>query len=57
MVLPRNDADAAKVAERGFWYGDVVLGAPAREGKAKGTKERIDLGEKGDLGGIWVQYV
>ncbi|KAF2449158.1 hypothetical protein P171DRAFT_351628 [Karstenula rhodostoma CBS 690.94] len=58
LVLPRDDADREKVRERGFWYGDVVLAAPAREGKPAGTKERLDGGGGGeDLQGLWIAYV
>jgi hypothetical protein len=55
LVLPRDEGDRKKVGERGFWYGDVVLAAKAREGKPAGTKERLDGGEN-DLRGLWVVY-
>ncbi|KAL5390073.1 hypothetical protein DPSP01_002129 [Paraphaeosphaeria sporulosa] len=56
LVLPRDEEDGAKVRPGGFWYGDVVLAALAREGKPKGMKERLDGGGD-DLRGLWVQYV
>lgn len=58
LVLPRDETDKGRVSPRGFWYGDVVLAALAREGKPAGTKERLDGGGSGDdLRGLWVVYV
>jgi hypothetical protein len=55
LVVPRDEEDRKKVGERGFWYGDVVLAAKAREGKPAGTKQRLD-GSENDLRGLWVLY-
>ncbi|KAF9741129.1 hypothetical protein PMIN06_011296 [Paraphaeosphaeria minitans] len=58
LVLPRDEEDRAKVSYRGFWYGDIVLAAAAREGKPKGSKQRLDGdGSGADIRGLWVQYI
>ncbi|PSN73422.1 hypothetical protein BS50DRAFT_568964 [Corynespora cassiicola Philippines] len=56
LRLPRNEAEAGKVKERGFWYGDVVLAAK-KDGKEKGAVERVDGEAENDVDGIWVEYV
>ncbi|KAF2737034.1 hypothetical protein EJ04DRAFT_574887 [Polyplosphaeria fusca] len=54
--LANTEKEKEKVRERGFWFGDVVLGAQACEGLGVvGQKVRVDSAE--DLGGIWIQYV
>ncbi|KAL1591687.1 hypothetical protein SLS60_011686 [Paraconiothyrium brasiliense] len=56
LVVASREGEREKLAEGGrdFWYGDVVLKAKAREGKEKGTKERLDVGQ--DLRGLWIVY-
>jgi hypothetical protein len=58
LRLPKNEEERKRIAERGFWYGDVVLATDAKVGKAGGTRERLDSGEaESDVGGIWMEYV
>lgn len=54
LRLP-EEGEKEKVEDRGFWYGNVVLEAKAREGKPAGTKERLD-GNGSDLRGLWIVY-
>jgi hypothetical protein len=58
LRLPRSEEEVKKVEStgRGFWYGDVVLAAPADETSKAGKIIRID-GEEDDLKGFWVEYV
>ncbi|KAJ4359483.1 uncharacterized protein N0V89_000037 [Didymosphaeria variabile] len=56
LIVASREGEREKVNKGGrdFWYGDVVLKAKAREGKEKGTKERLDVGQ--DLRGLWIVY-
>ena len=59
LRLPRNSEEEARVAERGFWYGDVVLCRKAKPGEAE-TRKRIDIGEGEEddgVGGVWLEGV
>ena len=53
LRVAHSDEEKYQVEGRGFWYGDVVLAAKAREGKEKGKKEKVD----DDLRGLWLEYV
>lgn len=55
LKVARGEEERRKVGERGFWFGDVVLGARASGEKEKGARERIDTDV--DVGGIWIEYV
>ena len=58
LRLPKNEEERKRIAERGFWYGDVILATDAKAGKAGGTRERLDGGGgESDVGGIWLEYV
>lgn len=58
LRVARGEKEEKKVERRDFVFGDVVLGAKAREDKTKGTRERIDgEGEEMGVGGLWVEYV
>jgi hypothetical protein len=57
LRLPKNEEERKRIAERGFWYGHVVLATDAEAGEAAGTKERLDSGEgESDAGGVWLEY-
>ncbi|KAF1911439.1 glyoxalase-like domain-containing protein [Ampelomyces quisqualis] len=56
LRLPRAGRETEAASRTGFWYGNVILGAPASSEKTVGTRERLDSGED-DLRGIWVEYV
>lgn len=56
LRLPRDEAESKKLEEKGYWYGDVVLAAPAAQGKTLGTRERLDEGDE-SVEGLWVEYV
>lgn len=57
LRLPNTEEETKKVDRTGreFWYGDVVLAAPAGEAGEAGKIMRID-GEEDDLMGFWVEY-
>ena|SRR5690242_3315153 len=55
LRLPK-DGEESKKLEKGYWYGDVVLAAPAGQGKTAGTRERLDASDE-SVSGLWVEYV
>lgn len=58
LRLPQSEEESTRVDKMGYWYGDVVLAAAARSGKARGTKERLDSsGSEVGVGGLWIEYV
>jgi hypothetical protein len=57
LRLPQNEAEQKRVAEQGFWYGDVVLVTNAKPGKMGNSKVKLDSAERGsDAGGVWLEY-
>lgn len=56
LRLPKNTNEFSKLEEAGYWYGDVVLAAPAAQGKSPGIREKLDEGDE-SVGGIWIEYV
>lgn len=56
LRLPKGDDELKKLGETDYWYGDVVLAAPAVQGKLLGTRKRIDKDDE-SVGGIWIEYV
>ncbi|KAG9187291.1 hypothetical protein G6011_05162 [Alternaria panax] len=57
LRLPKNEEERRRIAERTFWYGDVVLVTDAKAGKPGGSRERLDSGEgESDVGGVWLEY-
>lgn len=58
LRIARGEEEGRKVEEKGYWFGDVVFGAKAKEGKTVGEIERLDDAEgKDSLGGLWIEYV
>lgn len=58
LRLPRSEEEETRVAERGFWYGDVVLLRKADSGEADNTRKRVDIGEgENGVGGIWLEGI
>ncbi len=58
LRVARGEEEEKKIEGRDFVFGDVVLGARAKGGKTKGTRERIDgEGEEMGVGGLWIEYV
>ncbi|OAL53760.1 hypothetical protein IQ07DRAFT_318219 [Pyrenochaeta sp. DS3sAY3a] len=58
LRVARGEEEGRKVEEKGYWFGDVVFGAKAREGKAVGEIERLDDAEgENSLGGLLIEYV
>lgn len=51
----RTQEERERVGERGYWVGDIVLGAKADSGKEKGARDRVDEAE--GVGGLWIEYV
>ncbi|KAF2706252.1 hypothetical protein K504DRAFT_438358 [Pleomassaria siparia CBS 279.74] len=50
--------EVEKVKEKGYWFGDVTLGAKAGGGRNAGDRRRVDHGDgEGDVGGVWIEYV
>ncbi|KAF3006537.1 hypothetical protein E8E13_005729 [Curvularia kusanoi] len=56
LRLPKDKDEFQKLERTGHWYGDVVLAAPAGQGKTLGSRDRLDVGE-GGVQGVWVEYV
>ncbi|KAJ4991908.1 glyoxalase bleomycin resistance protein dioxygenase superfamily [Stagonosporopsis vannaccii] len=56
LRLPKDGDEAKRLEETGYWYGDVVLAAPAPQGKAAGTRERLDAGDE-SVSGLYVEYI
>lgn len=56
LRLSKDKEEQARLEKIGYWYGDVVLAAPAGQGKSSGTRERLDAGDE-SVSGIWVEYV
>ncbi len=56
LRLPKDQEEFKKLEKTGYWYGDVVLAAPAGQGKTLGKKERLDAGDE-SVQGLWVEYV
>lgn len=56
LRLPRDREEVERLGERSFWYGDVVLAAPAGQGKTPGTRQRLDDGDE-SVKGLWIEYV
>jgi hypothetical protein len=56
LRLPKDKDEVEKVGKTGYWYGDVVLAAPAAQGKTVGTRERLD-DEEDSVQGLWVEYI
>jgi hypothetical protein len=56
LRLPRDKREFKSVEETPYWYGDIVLAAPAGQGKTLGTRRRLDDGDE-SVKGLWVEYV
>lgn len=56
LRLPKDENESKRLEKTGYWYGDVVLAAPAAHGKTLGTRERLDVGDE-SVQGLWVEYV
>lgn len=56
LRLPRDKPEFKRLEEVPYWYGDVVLAAPAGHGKTLGTRHRLDDGNE-SVKGLWVEYV
>lgn len=56
LRLPKDKEEFKRLEKTKHWYGDVVLAAPAGQGKTLGTRERLDAGEE-SVQGLWVEYV
>lgn len=56
LRLPKDREEFERLEKTRFWYGDVVLAAPAGQGKTLGTRERLDGGDE-SVEGLWVEYV
>lgn len=56
LRLPKGEDESKRLERTGYWYGDVVFAAPAVQGKAAGTRERLDAGDE-SVQGFWVEYV
>ena len=56
LRLPKDKDELKRVEKTGHWYGDVVLAAPAGQGRTLGSRERLD-GDKESVQGIWIEYV
>lgn len=54
--LPKDKQEFKRLEETPYWYGDVVLAAPAGQGRALGTRHRLDDGDE-SVKGLWVEYV
>jgi len=56
LRLPRDKQEFKRLEETPYWYGDVVLAAPAGQGKTLGTRHRLDDRDE-SVKGLWVEYV
>lgn len=56
LRLPKDQDELKRLQATSHWYGDVVLAAPAAQGKMLGSRERLDAGSEG-VQGLWVEYV
>jgi hypothetical protein len=56
LQLPRDKEEFKRLEKVSYWYGDVVLAAPAGQGKTLGTRQRLDDGGE-SVQGLWVEYV
>ncbi|KAL6712263.1 hypothetical protein ACN47E_000140 [Coniothyrium glycines] len=59
LRLAKSEEERKKVESTGFWYGDVVLSARARDDKVAGTREKLDKedSESRGVSGLWIEYV
>jgi hypothetical protein len=55
LRMPKDKDEFKKMEKTSYWYGDVVLAAPAGQGRTLGLREKLD-GEKESVQGIWVEY-
>jgi hypothetical protein len=57
LRLPQKEEERGRVAQRGFWYGDVVLTTDAKSRKGRSSRDRLDNGEREvEIGGLWLEY-
>lgn len=56
LRLPKDKDELKRLEKTDYWYGDVVLAAPAGQGKTLSTRERLDGGDEG-VQGLWAEYV
>lgn len=56
LRLPKDKDEFKRLEKTGYWFGGVVLAAPAGQGRTLGSRERLD-GEEESVQGIWVEYV
>lgn len=56
LRLPKDKQELKRLESTSYWYGDVVLAAPAGLGKTLGTRDRVDTGDK-EVRGLWIEYV
>jgi hypothetical protein len=56
LRLPKDKQELKRLEKSAYWYGDVVLAAPASQGRTLGTRERLDIGDE-SVEGVWVEYV
>lgn len=56
LRLPKDKHEFKKLETTGYWYGDVVLAAPAGQGQTLGSREQLDAGAEG-VQGLWIEYV
>jgi hypothetical protein len=56
LRLPKDQDEFKRLEKTDYWYGDVVLAAPADQGRTLGSWEKLD-GGKESVQGIWVEYV
>jgi hypothetical protein len=56
LRLPRDKQEFKRLEETPYWYGDVVLAAPAGQGKTLGTRHRLDDADE-SVKALWIEYV
>ncbi|KAF3044390.1 hypothetical protein E8E12_010085 [Didymella heteroderae] len=56
LRLPKDKQEFKRLEKTAYWYGDVVLAAPAGQGRTLGTRHRLDDGDE-SVKGLWVEYV
>lgn len=56
LRLPKDKDEFKRLEKTGYWYGDVVLAALARQGRTLGSREKLDDGAE-SVQGLWVEYV
>lgn len=56
LRLPKDKEEVKRLEKTGYWYGDVVLAAPAGQGKTIGKRERLDAIDE-SVQRLWVEYV